>query len=161
MLKNHLTLINAEGEFLKELLAAMPSSMKYPLLTTGSCQVLVILLLLVLAAETSVEEAYRVLEEQADHKEQEKEMLGADARGGGCKSNGGSESSGDSKLNGSCKGVVECEQDAVRASRASVGVPLPAPDKHCRVADRQDGVAANSSVQTDLYVRVYPRKVST
>jgi hypothetical protein len=165
VLKNHLTLINAEGGFSKELLAAMPSGMKYPLLTTGTRQVLVTRLLSVLAAETSVEEADRALEEQADHEEQEEEMLRADASGGGGESNGGGDGSGDGESNGGGEGVVECEQDAARASRASVGVPPPAPAKRRRVTDRRGGAAANPSVQTDVYVRVYPprepRKVRT
>ena len=85
----------------------MPSCMKYPLLTTGTCQVLVTRLLSVLAAETSVEEADRALEEQADHEEQEEEMLGADASGGGGESNGCGDDSGDGKSNGGGEGVVE------------------------------------------------------
>ena len=146
VLKNHLTLINAEGQRSAQLQAAMPE-MPYPLSTNGRRLDLVTCLLTVLAAETSVEEADRALEEEAEEEAAREAQEGADASGGGSESYGDG-ASAEATVG---EGDEEREQDGARTA--------PAPVKRRRVTGAPAAAAANPPVQMDEYKKKYTQRV--
>ena len=129
--------------------------MPYPLSTNGRRLDLVTRLLTVLAAETSVEEANRALEEEAEEEAAREAQEGADASGGGSESYG----CGASAAATIWKGDEKRKQDGACTAGASVGGLAPAPVKRCRVTGTPAAAAANPPVQMDAYKKEYTQRV--